>query len=145
MIYYLVRITHLVAMALWLGAALWVPGDVRRTLTAGAPHLAALPARIRPALRVDVWAGAATIVSGIALAGLARSSRTGIVVGFAFALCLFILDMTIVLPAGKRVAAAIETGGDLAEAQRLSRSLSAFSGVGHLLWLAILVAMVLPY
>ena len=145
MIYYLVRILHLVAMSLWLGAALWVPGDVRRTLAAGAPHLAALPARIRPALRINVWAGAATIVSGIALAGLARSSRLGIVVGFALALCLFILDMTIVLPAGKRVAAAIEAGGDLSEAQRLSKSLSAFSGVGHLLWLATLVAMVLPY
>jgi hypothetical protein len=145
-IYYLVRILHLVAMALWLGAALWVPGDVRRTLALGAPHLAALPSRIRPALRINVWAGAATIVSGIALAGLARSSRLGIVIGFALALVLFILDMTIVLPAGKRIAAAIEAGGgELSDAQRLSKSLSAFSGVGHLLWLAALLAMVLPY
>jgi hypothetical protein len=144
-LYHLVRILHLVAMALWLGAALWVPGDVRRTLAAGAPQRAALPARIRPALRIKVWAGAVTILSGIALAGIARSSRMGIVVGFALALFLFILDMTIILPAGKRVAAAIEAGGDLPEAQRLSKSLSAFSGIGHLLWLAALVAMALPY
>jgi hypothetical protein len=144
-IYYLVRILHLVAMALWVGAALWVPGDVRRTLALGAPHLLALPARVRPALRIAVWSGAATIVSGIALAAIARSSRMGIVIGFALSLFLFIMHMTIVLPAGKRIAAAIESGGDLSEAQRLSKSLSAFSGVGHLLWLAALVAMVLPY
>lgn len=145
MIYYLVRTIHLVSMALWLGAALWVPGDVRRSLALGAPHLAALPVRVRPALRINVWAGAATIASGIALALIARSSRLGIVIGFSISLVLFILDMTIVLPAGKRVAAAIERGGDLDDAHRLARSLSAFSGVGHLLWLAALVAMVLPY
>jgi hypothetical protein len=144
-LYYLLRVLHLVAMALWLGVALWTPGDVRRTLAAGAPHLARLPARLRPALRLRVWAGAVTILSGVALAGVARSSRIGIAVGFALALLLFILDMTVVLPAGKRIARAIEAGGDLSDALRLSRSLSAFSGVGHLLWLAALVAMVLPY
>jgi hypothetical protein len=143
--YYLLRILHLVAMALWLGAALWVPGDVRRTLALGPEHLAGLGARIRPALRLEVWAGVATLLTGIALIGVGAPHRMGVVVGFVLALVLLILVMTIVLPAGKRVAALTEAGGDLTEARRLAKSLAAFSGIAHLLWLAALVAMVLPY
>ena len=144
-LYYLLRILHLVAMAVWVGAALWVPGDVKRTLALGPPHLAPLARRVVPALRLGLWGGAATILTGVGLTGLARSHRIGLAVGFALALFLFILHMTILLPAGKRIARAIESGADLEEARRLAKSLAAFSGVAHLLWLAALVAMVLPY
>jgi hypothetical protein len=143
--YYLLRFLHLVAMAVWLGAALWVPGDVKRTLALGPPHVARLGQRVRPALRLAVWAGVATIATGTGLTMTGGSRRPGIVVGFVIALFLLILGMTILLPAGKRAAALAESGGDLAEAQRLARSLAAFAGVGHLLWLAALAAMVLPY
>lgn len=144
MLNHLFRILHLVSMAAWLGAALWVAGDLKRTLALGAPHTAALGARVRPALRLDVWAGIATMVTGVALAGMGGGHRVGIAVGFALALVLFILVMTVLLPAGKRAVDAAERG-DLAEAQRLTKSVAAFSGIAHLLWLAALVAMVLPY
>jgi hypothetical protein len=144
-LYLLLRFLHFVATAVWLGAALWVPGDVKRTLSLGPPHLAGLSRRVRPALRLGVWAGVATIATGAGLTMTGGSTRPGIVVGFVIALFLLILGMTILLPAGKRAAALAEAGGDLAEARRLARSLAAFSGVGHLLWLAALAAMVLPY
>ena len=144
-LYYALRILHLVAMALWLGAALWVAGDVKRTLALGPAHFPGLAGRILPALRLDVWAGAATLLTGAALAAVARTSRIGIAVGFALSVFLFILAMTILLPVGKRVVRAIEPGGDMDEARRLAKSLAAFSGVAHLLWVLALVAMVLPY
>jgi hypothetical protein len=142
-LYYLLRILHLVSMAAWFGAALWVAADLKRTIALGAPHTTVLRARILPALRLDVWAGIATMVTGAALAGMGVGHRVGIAVGFALALMLFILVMTVLLPAGSRAAAAAERG-DLDEARRLSKSVAAFSGVGHLLWLAALVAMVWP-
>jgi hypothetical protein len=143
-LYYLFRILHLVSMAAWLGAAMWVASDLKRTLELGAPHTSVVGARVRPALKVDVWAGVATMVTGVVLAGLGKSHRIGVAVGFAIALVLFILVMTVILPAGKRAAAEAEAGR-LDEARRLTKSVAAFSGVGHLLWLAALVAMVLPY
>lgn len=144
MLYYLFRILHFVSMAAWLGAAMWVASDLKRTLALGAPHTSVVGARVRPALKLDVWAGVATMVTGVALAGMGVGHRIGIAVGFAIALVLFILVMTVVLPAGKRAAAAAESG-QLDEARRLTKSVAAFSGVAHLLWLAALVAMALPY
>jgi hypothetical protein len=145
MLYYLLRILHFVATATWLGAALWVASDVKRTLALGPPHTAALGARIVPALRLDVWAGVATIFTGIALTLAGEGHRIGIGVGFAISLVLLILVMTVLLPAGRRIAKMAQAGGDLGEARRMARSLAAFNGVAHLLWLAALVAMVLPY
>jgi hypothetical protein len=141
----LLRILHLVSMALWLGAALWAPGDARRSLSAGPSHTVGLARRIVPALRVSVWAGVATLLTGIALMLVSGAHRIGVGVGFALTIVLLMLEMTIVLPAGKRIAAAAEKGGDLAEAGTMARRLAAMSGVAHFIWLAALVAMVLPY
>jgi hypothetical protein len=143
-LYYVLRILHLVSMAAWLGAAMWVASDLKRTIALGAPHTAILGARVRPALQLDVWAGIATLVTGAALAGTGAGHRVGIAIGFALAIFLFILVMTVLLPAGNRAAAAAERG-DVGEAQRLAKSVAAFSGVAHLIWLAALVSMVLPY
>lgn len=141
----LLRILHLVSMALWLGAALWAPGDAKRSIEAGAAQTAGLSRRIVPALRLSVWAGVATLLSGILLMLASGSHRLGIAVGFALTILLLMLEMTILLPAGKRIAAAAESGGDLAEARSMARKLAAMSGVAHFIWLAALVAMVLPY
>jgi hypothetical protein len=141
----LLRILHLVSMALWLGAALWAPGDARRSIAAGPPHTAGLGRRIVPALRLSVWAGVATLLSGLALMFVSGAHRIGVGIGFALAIVLLLLEMTIVLPAGKRIAAAAEKGGDLREAATMTRRLAAMSGVAHFIWLAALVSMVLPY
>jgi hypothetical protein len=142
----LVRIVHLVAMALWLGAALWAPGDARRSIAAGPSQTAGLSRRIVPALRLSVWAGVATLLSGMALMLLTGAhDRIGIGVGFALTVVLLMLEMTIVLPAAKRIAAVAEAGGDLAEARAMTGKLTAMSGVAHFIWFAALVAMVLPY
>jgi hypothetical protein len=141
----LVRIVHLVAMALWLGAALWAPGDARRSIAAGPSHTAGLAKRIVPALRLSVWAGVATLFSGLALMLISGAHRIGVGIGFALTIVLLMLEMTIVLPAGKRIAAAAEQGGDLQEAGAMTRRLAAMSGVAHFIWLAALVSMVLPY
>jgi hypothetical protein len=141
----LLRILHLVSMALWLGAALWAPGDARRSIAAGPPQTTGLARRIVPALRLSVWAGVATLLSGLALMFVSGAHRIGVGIGFALTIVLLLLEMTIVLPAGKRIAAAADKGGDLREAATMTRRLAALSGVAHFIWLAALVSMVLPY
>lgn len=139
----LLRIVHLVSMALWLGAALWAPGDARRSIAAG--QTVGLRRRLVPALRLSVWAGVATLLSGLALMLVIGAHRIGVGVGFALTIVLLVLEMTIMLPAAKRVADAAEAGADLAEAGGMTRRLAAMAGVAHLIWLAALVSMVLPY
>jgi hypothetical protein len=142
--YAILKILHLVSSALWLGAALWVPRDVKSALAVQRPD-AALGARIRPALRLDAWAGVATLLTGLALTLALGTHRVGIGIGIAITVVLLLLVMLVLLPLGKRIASIVESGGDLGEARRLARQLSAFAGVRHLLWLAALVVMVLPY
>jgi hypothetical protein len=144
-LYDLSKIVHFASMAVWLGAAMWVPGDVKRSLDLPGGPDANLPRRIRAALRLDIWGGIFTIFSGIALAWQGAAHARWIGVGFALSILLFMLVMVVLLPAGKRIAAAVETGGDLAEARGSVKQLAAFSGVAHLLWLAVLVEMVVRW
>ena len=141
----LVRILHLVSMALWLGAALWAPGDAKRSIAGGPAQVAGLSRRLVPALRVSVWAGVATLVTGLTLMFVSGAHRIGIGVGFALTIVLLLLEMTIVLPAGRRIAGIVDRGGNLDEAGGMARKLTAMSGVAHFIWLAALVSMVLPY
>lgn len=141
----ILKILHILSAALWLGAALWVAGDVKRSLRAEPPQLAGLGARVRPSLRLDVWAGVATLLTGVALTLVVGAHRIGIGIGIALTVLRLLLAMLVLLPVGRRIAAIAESGRDLDEARRLAKQLGAFQGVGHLLWLATLVLMVLPY
>jgi len=136
---------HVLAAAAWLGAALWTPGDVRRTLALGRPHVEALLGRAAPTLALDLWAGAVTLLTGIAAIGLEGGvPRIGILVGFAAALVRLGLAALGLRPAFRRVAAAV-AGGDLAAAQAPARRLAMISGMGHLLWVVALAGMVFPF
>ncbi len=81
------RFLHVLSISLWIGAALWVAGDVRRTLAAARADLDALGKRARPMLALDAAAGIATILTGVLLLlaeGVTRP-RAGIVLGFLLA------------------------------------------------------------
>ncbi len=49
----LLAFLHVLSISVWMAAALWVAGDVRRTLASGRPHVDLLPQRVRPALGLD--------------------------------------------------------------------------------------------
>ncbi len=141
----IVRFLHILVAAAWLGAALWTPGDVRRTLALGKPYSEALPRRARPALWLDLWTGVATLLTGIALIALVENGmpRIGVLVGLGA-----VLVRLVVLALGMRPAyLAVETSmaaGDLAAAQTPARRLAMFAGIGHLLWVIALAGMVFP-
>jgi hypothetical protein len=143
MTYDLVRLLHVLSIAAWLGSALWVPGDVRRTLASGG-DLAALRARVRPALALDLVAGLAAIVTGTALLALhGLPLRNGLQVGAGLGILLLALVGAGVRPAWLRVAARADAG-DAPGARAAAGRLAALAGVGHVLWLGALSLMVLP-
>jgi hypothetical protein len=142
MLYDLVRLLHILAMATWLGAALWIPGDVKRTLAAGG-DAAALRARGRPAMLLDLFAGIATVITGLALAGLHGAMRVGLMVGSGLGLVLLVVVIAAQWPAWTRIAARLDAG-DLAGARAGAGRLAAVSGIAHVLWLLTLALMVLP-
>jgi hypothetical protein len=139
----LARFLHVLSASAWLGAALWVAGDVRRTLALGRPHLAALPARVSPALSLDVWLGLATIVTGLLvllLQGL--HPPVSIMIGFTLALLRLLLVAFALRPAWTRLRARIEAGDEVPAGDPAPKRLGMFSGIAHLLWLGALATMV---
>lgn len=141
----IVKFLHILSAAAWLGASIWTPGDVRRTLALGKPYTETLPRRARPALALDLWTGLATLLTGIAFIALEGGvPRTGVLVGLAAVLVrLGVLGLGM-RPAYRRVEAAV-AGGDLASADAPARRLGMFAGIGHLLWVVALAGMVFPW
>jgi hypothetical protein len=141
----LLSFLHVLAVALWLGAALWVAGDVRRTLALGRPHPDALAARVRPALGLDAAAGIATIVTGSLLVWQQQLGmpRLGITAGIVLAL------VRLGVLAGLRrswraVASRLQAGEPVAAADPAARRMSMLAGVAHALWALALAGMVFP-
>ncbi len=139
----IVLLLHILSASTWIGAALWLAGDVKRTLALGRPHAEALPARIRPALRLDLLAGIATLVTGLGVLGIDRvHPGTGIMVGFAAAFVRLGVVWGGMLPAWHAVEARIMAGGDLAAAAAPARRMGMLSGIAHTLWLVALAGMI---
>jgi uncharacterized membrane protein len=143
MLYDLLKLLHVLSMAAWLAAALWIPGDVKRTVASGGDSTA-LRSRVRPALALDLAAGVSTLVTGVVLLLLhGLPFRRGLEIGAALGLLLLALVAAAIWPAWKRIESSL-VAGDRAAAAAGARRLAALSGVGHLLWLATLSLMVLP-
>ncbi|HZZ86155.1 MAG TPA: hypothetical protein VFE30_16620 [Anaeromyxobacteraceae bacterium] len=140
---YLLRVLHVLSMAAWVGAAMYVPGDVKRSLALGPPHTVPLLGRVSLALRLDLFAGIATVITGALLASpLGQTGMSaGVIVGAVLGLALLAIVLGVLMPAWKRIAVAIEAGGGTEGTEAAVKKLAAFGGVAHLLWLLALVAM----
>ncbi|WP_242395215.1 hypothetical protein [Anaeromyxobacter oryzisoli] len=134
---------HVLSASAWLGAALWVPGDVRRTLARGHPHVEPLAERVGAALGLDLAAGLATVVTGLALWGYQGfAHRAGIELGFAAAIVRLLVGWFAVRPAWGTIQAALAPSADLAAADPPARRLGMLAGIAHLLWLVALAGMI---
>lgn len=136
---------HVLAISTWIGAAIWVAGDVKRALAMGKPHVDALAARIRPALGLDALAGIATIVTGALLMweeGMAHP-RFGIAAGIVLALVRLGL-LAAMRRSWRGILARIRAGETVPADDRAARRMSMFSGIAHTMWLLALAGMVFP-
>ncbi len=141
----LLRFLHVFSISLWLGAALWVSGDVRRAMQLGRPHVDTLAARVWPALRVDLSAGLAAVLTGILLlvAEGVMPPRWGIVAGLVFALARLGV-LTVLRRAFRSLAERLRGGEEIPPHAPAVRRIAMLSGIAHTLWLAALAGMVFP-
>ncbi len=137
---------HILSIAGWLAATLWLASDVRRTLVLGKPHVDALQGRILPQLGLDSAASVSVFASGILIMWAESWSppRPGIAVGILFAIgragVLGAVRGTIRKVVGRAQAGETFSPGDPA-----LRRVGLLSGVAHALWLLALAGMVFPY
>ena len=143
--YELLRFLHILSASAWLGATLWVAGDVRRTLALGRPHPGPLPALSTRALGRSRAAGAATLVTGLAVMFyVGGHPRTGLMIGFALTLVRLAVVAAGLRPAWRRIATRLAAGEDVPASDGAVGRMVMFSGIAHTLWLLALATMVFP-
>ena len=139
------RLLHVLSMATWLAASLWLASDARRSLSAGPDEARAFLVRARAALRLDRLAGLATIVTGLALLHFAHAwpPRGGLWLGMGLAVVRAGLNDAVLSPGVKGLAAGLEAGQAPATLLPVARRLALASGAGHLAWLGAVAGMLL--
>ncbi len=136
---------HVVAVSVWMAAALWVSGDVSRALGLGRPYVDALAARVRPKLGLDAAAGGATLATGLLLMweeGMTHP-RIGITVGFVLTLLRLGL-LAAMRRAWRSIASRLERGEAVPATDPSAKRMAMLSGIAHALWLLALAGMVFP-
>ncbi len=136
---------HVLAIAVWIAAALWVAGDVKRTLALGKPHVDALASRVRPALGLDAAGAVATFATGILLmwaVGFANV-RQGVNAGFVLAL-LRVGALFGLRRAWGGIVTRVQAGEAVSPTDPAARRMVMFAGIAHTLWLLALATMVFP-
>jgi hypothetical protein len=142
-----IKLLHVLSMATWLAASLWLAGDARRSLSAGAGEARAFLGRARAALRLDRIAAGLTILTGLSLLHFAQAwpPRAGLWLGIVLAVVRAGLTDAVIGPAVRRIAAGLEGGQEPAALLPVARRLAAVSGAGHVAWLGALTGMLLPF
>lgn len=134
---------HVLAISVWMAAALWVSGDVRRALTLGRPHVDVLPARIRPQLGLDAAAGVGAFVTGALLMWEEHIGKppVGLTVGIVAAVVRLGL-LAGVRRAWKSVAERLGRGETVDAGDPAARKMAMLTGIAHTMWLVALAGMV---
>lgn len=140
----IIKLVHLLAMGIWIGAGLTAPIDVRRTLRLGKPHTDALIDRLRLITRILIAAGILTLGTGLALVFLKggfKAVSPRIHVGLLLSIMVFAVGGTGVMPVLRGIDAAI-AAGDEARARTLGRRFEVAAWIEEILRLAVLALMV---
>ena len=139
------RLLHLMFMGTWIGALLFVSGDVKRTLAEPAVHIPLLRNRIGRATRFAAISGLMTIVTGIclifALGGFGSvppTIHTGILMGLA----MLGVGVGMIGGSWKKIVAGLDAGASPDSLLPLAKKMTMGMMVFHLLWLVTLGLMV---
>ena len=137
---------HVLAISVWMAAALWASGDVSRALALGRPHVDALAARIRPQLGLDAAAGIATLVTGALLMWeeALGKPRLGITVGIVATLVRIGLLVGL-RRAWRSIATRLQRGEAVEPKDPAARRMAMLSGMAHTAWLVALAGMIFPF
>lgn len=136
---------HVLSISIWMGAALWVSGDVSRGLGLGRPHVDALAAQIRPKLGLDAAAGIAVVVSGALLMWeeALGKPRLGITIGIV-ATVVRLGVLAGMRRAWKSIVERVAQGEAVERRDPAARRMAMLSGIAHTMWLVALAGMVFP-
>jgi hypothetical protein len=137
---------HVLAISAWIAGALWLAGDVKRTLALGKDHVDLLAGRVRSALGLDAIGAVATFATGILImwAESWAPPRAGITAGILFALAR-VFALVAVRRSARIVVGRAQAGEAVSPADPVVKRISMFSGIAHLLWVLALAGMVFPY
>jgi len=142
----LIRFLHVLAMAAWLGATLWLASDARSALAAGPGASRDFVKRGRRAVKLDQLAAVVTILTGLALLHFSRvwpNVRPGLWVGMVLAVVRAGLAGALVSPSLKRIGAGLEAGQEPTALLPLADRLALGNRLGHVAWLGALAGMLL--
>lgn len=134
--YDVLKILHILSMAVWFGGALTITSDVRKTLALGKPHTQELVGRVDRSVVLAMAFGVVTIATGVALifqVGGFKAVSPRIHASLLLALIALAIEMMALRPAIAR----------LTEDGAKPGKIAMFAGIGHLLKLVILVLMII--
>jgi hypothetical protein len=135
-LYYSLRIVHILAMAVWFAAPLLITSDVRRSLGLGREHVGPMITRVDRAVTLAMGFGVITIVTGVVLIfqlGGFKAVHPRIHTSLLLGLAALAVEMMALKPAIAR----------LSEPDAKPGKIAMLAGIGHLLKVVILVLMVL--
>lgn len=147
MLYFAIRIVHLLSMAVWFAAPLSVASDLKKNVARGKPHTDFVVARVERTLNIAGVGAVLTIVSGLgmifSLGGFGAVSPR-IHAGFTFALITLAVEFFVVKGTLSRLGTSLESENPR-DVQSLVKRFSMVTGITHLLKLIILVLMVVKF
>jgi hypothetical protein len=145
MILILLRVLHIAIASVWLSANATFTGDVKKTLNAGEPHTQLLLKRAKMFEILGLPMGIATFATGFLLImqmGGMGAVHKGIHISLLLVLLAVVVEGAMILPTWRKIADIIKSSGDLEEAKKLSKKLTMFTGIEHLLRTVVLVLMI---
>ena len=144
-LYGVVRLSHLLAMAVWLSAGLLAPRDVSESLERGAASCVPLMGRLRRTARVMNLAAWGTVASGLGLVLLGRGWATPASVwwGLALTLLAILVGRVAIRPSVQAIVAVqpLLDGLSAPERRRIAHRFTLGVRAEDLLRLAVLVLM----
>jgi hypothetical protein len=142
------KILHILAAAIWIGGAIAVPGDIRRTLSLGPPHSSQLLPRLRDVARLMNGSAGLTLLTGIAMVAFAGGFEhvpRRIHAGLALTLLAILAGRLLIRPAIGEIAKVVDGPVSAEQLRRLMARFWLGNGVEHFLRLAVLILMVYPF
>lgn len=145
MLYLSLRFVHIIFMAAWFGAPLFIASDIRRTLAAGPAGLPLLERRVGRSNMVAAIGAVGTILTGFglifALGGFGKVPPP-IHAGLLLGVIMLLLGGGGIDRTCKQIFKQLGEGASPESLGRLTKRLSMLSGIFQLLWLVTLVLMV---